>query len=90
MRSEDPPPAPDAAYARKLGLALLSVLQDKGVLTETDVNTILIAVNRSIQHEAVQHQAEPQDATGGAAPRPANHEKTERQPQLVPQIDMEL
>ncbi|AFZ66185.1 hypothetical protein [Deinococcus peraridilitoris] len=53
MPSEDTQAsAADALYAKKLGLAILSVLQDKGVLSSTDVNTILLAVNRSVQQSA--------------------------------------
>ena len=39
------------AYARKLGLALLSVLRDKALLSDAEVQTILIAVNRSMRAE---------------------------------------
>ncbi len=37
----------DAVFARKLALALMSVLQDKNVLSEQDVAVIIAAARRS-------------------------------------------
>lgn len=39
------------SYARKLNLALMSVLRDKGLLSDAELQTILLAVNRSVRAE---------------------------------------
>ena len=52
----------EGTYARKLGLAILSVLQEKGVFSEKDVDTILLAVNRAMQQQRAPEKAEPGNA----------------------------
>ncbi|WP_200939648.1 hypothetical protein [Deinococcus sp. Leaf326] len=42
-----PPPRNEGEYARKLALAILSTLEQKGILSRLDVDTILHAAHRA-------------------------------------------
>ena len=44
-----PPPKNEGEYARKLALAILSTLEQKGILSRFDVDTILQAAHRAAQ-----------------------------------------
>ncbi|SMB92804.1 hypothetical protein [Deinococcus hopiensis] len=69
-RPDGPPPAihppTDAEYVRKLALAILSTLQNKGLLTPDEVDAILIAARR-----AAQQGGTPPAAPVAAQPTPA-------------------
>jgi|GEM_PF-4842123 len=41
----------EVAHARKLGFAILTVLQDRGVLSAQDVEAILLAARRSVKQD---------------------------------------
>lgn len=58
-----PPPKNDGEYARKLALAILSTLENKGLLTRLDVDTILHAAHRAASQGAP-------EATAPAVQRP--------------------
>ncbi len=66
------------SYARKLSLALMSVLRDKGLLDDADLHTILMAVDRSVRAE--------REALAGRSPK-VNPGPPAGSP---PPIDMEL
>ncbi len=51
----------DATFARKLALALLGVLQDKGVLSEDEVDAVLLAARRSAEADTTEFYRESRD-----------------------------
>lgn len=54
-----PPPRNEGEYARKLALAILSTLEQKGVLSRLDVDTILHAAHRAANPPAPARPAAP-------------------------------
>lgn len=54
-----PPPRNEGEYARKLALAILSTLEQKGVLSRLDVDTILHAAHRAATPPAPARPAAP-------------------------------
>lgn len=54
-----PPPRNEGEYARKLALAILSTLEQKGLLTRLDVDTILHAAHRAATPPAPARSAAP-------------------------------
>ena len=54
-----PPPRNEGEYARKLALAILSTLEQKGVLSRLDVDTILHAAHRAANPPAPARPATP-------------------------------
>lgn len=86
------PPPTDAEYVRKLALAILSTLQNKGLLSAGEVDSILIAARRAAQESAakggrtpVQEQkppAEPaQQAAAQPSPPPEQAQKEDAKPE---------
>ncbi|MFC5848133.1 hypothetical protein [Deinococcus petrolearius] len=74
-----PPPRNEGEYARKLALAILSTLEQKGLLSRLDVDTILHAAHRAAAPPAPARPAAPvgpallgtrwvKAGEGGAAP----------------------
>ncbi|MDB5044715.1 MAG: hypothetical protein JWQ08_765 [Deinococcus sp.] len=51
------PPPNDGEYARKLALAILGTLQSKGILTASEVDSIMLAARRAAQTAASQNAA---------------------------------
>lgn len=51
------PPPNDGEYARKLALAILGTLQSKGILTASEVDSIMLAARRAAQTAAIQNAA---------------------------------
>ncbi|WP_019585426.1 hypothetical protein [Deinococcus apachensis] len=63
------PPPTDAEYVRKLALAILSTLQNKGLLSPAEVDSILIAARRAAQESAARGGRTPtQEQTPPAEP----------------------
>lgn len=60
----------DAEYVRKLALAILSALQNKGLLSADEVDAILIAARRAAQTSGAQSPAAQAAQTPATPPRP--------------------
>lgn len=77
-------PPPDAEFNRKLALGLLSVLQQKGLITSDEVDAILYTARRAALEAETAQQAAPLPP---AEPRWVRKEPQDPPP---PTFDMEL
>lgn len=85
-------PPPDAEFNRKLALGLLSVLQQKGLITSDEVDAILYTARcAALEAEAAQQAAAVQPAEAAPLP-PAEPRWVRKEPQdpPPPTFDMEL
>lgn len=88
-------PPPDAEFNRKLALGLLSVLQQKGLITSDEVDAILYTARRAaLEAEAAQQAAavQPAEAAPPALLPPAEPRWVRKEPQdpPPPTFDIEL
>ncbi|PYE53399.1 hypothetical protein [Deinococcus yavapaiensis] len=77
----------DAVFARKLALALMSVLQDKNILSEQDVAVIIGAARRSAVASSTSNAVR-EEARAVLAPEEETRRETDAPPPLL--LDLEL